>query len=92
VLSRKATNTNFIVFGLTRPGLEPTIYRIRGEHADHNRYCLIEVVTKTGNHIGGVVVSMLSSNAVDRGFKPRPGQTKDYKIGICCLSLANFIT
>jgi hypothetical protein len=24
VLSREATNTNFIVFGLTRPGLEPT--------------------------------------------------------------------
>jgi hypothetical protein len=23
----------FTVFGLTRPGLEPTIYRIRGEHA-----------------------------------------------------------
>ena len=35
LLSREATNTNFIVFGLTRPGLEPTIYRIRGEHANH---------------------------------------------------------
>jgi hypothetical protein len=30
-----ATNTNFIVFGLTRPGLEPTIYRNRGEQANH---------------------------------------------------------
>ena len=28
-------NTNFIVFGLTRPGLEPTIYRSRGEHTNH---------------------------------------------------------
>jgi len=27
VLSGEAANTNFIVFGLTRPGLEPTIYR-----------------------------------------------------------------
>ena len=27
VLRGEATNTNFIVFGLTRPGLEPTIYR-----------------------------------------------------------------
>ena len=35
VLSGEATNTNFIVFGLTRPGLEPTIYRTRGEHANH---------------------------------------------------------
>jgi hypothetical protein len=31
MLSRGATNTNFIVFGLTRSGLEPT----RGEHANH---------------------------------------------------------
>jgi hypothetical protein len=36
VLNGEATNTNFIVFGLTRPRLEPTIYRSRGEHV--NRY------------------------------------------------------
>ena len=30
------------------------------------------------------VVSMLATSAVDRGFEPRSGQTKDYKIGICC--------
>jgi hypothetical protein len=35
VLSGEATNTNFIVLGLTRPGFEPTIYRTRGEHANH---------------------------------------------------------
>ena len=35
VLRGEATNTNFIVFGLTLPGLEPTIYRTRGEHANH---------------------------------------------------------
>ena len=35
MLSREATNTNFIVFGLIQPGLEPTIYHTRGEHADH---------------------------------------------------------
>ena len=29
------------------------------------------------------MVSMLASSAVDRGFEPRLGQTKDYKIGIC---------
>jgi len=34
VLSGEATNTNFIVFGLARPGLEPTIYRTRGKHAN----------------------------------------------------------
>jgi hypothetical protein len=32
------------------------------------------------------MVSMLASSVVDRGFKPRSGQTKDYKIGICCFS------
>jgi hypothetical protein len=32
------------------------------------------------------MVSLLASSAVDRGFEPRSGQTKDYKIGICCFS------
>ena len=36
MLSGEATNANFIVFGLTRSGLEPTIiYRTRGVHANH---------------------------------------------------------
>ena len=38
------------------------------------------------NRIGGVMVSVLALSAIDHGFKPRSGQTKDYKIGICCLS------
>jgi hypothetical protein len=29
---------------------------------------------------------VLSSSVVDRGFEPRSGQAKDYKIGICCFS------
>ena len=36
VLSGKATTTNFIIFGLTRIWLEPTIYRTPGEQASHN--------------------------------------------------------
>ena len=32
------------------------------------------------------MVGVLTSSAVDRGFEPRSGQTKDYKIGICHLS------
>ena len=32
------------------------------------------------------MASVLASSAVDRGFEPRSGQTKDYKIGICCFS------
>ena len=36
--------------------------------------------------ISGVMIIVLASNAVDRGFEPRSSQTKDYKIGICCFS------
>ena len=34
---------------------------------------------------GSVLQSVLSS-AVDRGFEHRSGQTKNYKIDICCFS------
>jgi len=36
-----------------------------------------------GNCISGVMVNMLASSVVDRGFEPRSGQTKGYIIGIC---------
>jgi hypothetical protein len=35
MLSGEATNTNFIVLGLTWSGFEPKIYCTRGEHANH---------------------------------------------------------
>jgi hypothetical protein len=35
MLSGEATNTNFIVFGLTQPGIEPMIYCTRGKYANH---------------------------------------------------------
>ena len=38
------------------------------------------------NRIGRVMVSVLASSAVGRGFEPRSGQSKDNKIGICCFS------
>ena len=44
------------------------------------------VVFKLIYRISGVMVSVLDSSAVDRGFEPRSGQTKDYNIGICCFS------
>ena len=44
-----------------------------------------EIISVT-NRIGSVMVSVLASSAVDRGFEHRSGQTKDYKIGICCFS------
>jgi hypothetical protein len=33
------------------------------------------------------MVSVLASSAVDCGFEPWSGQTKDYKIGICYFSV-----
>ena len=50
-------------------------------------YCIyVHVLFLQMNSIGGIMVSMLPSSAVDRGFEPRSGQTKDNKIGICCFS------
>jgi hypothetical protein len=34
MLCGEATHTNLLIFGLTQLGLEPTIYRTRGEHAN----------------------------------------------------------
>ena len=33
------------------------------------------------------MVSMLAASGVDRVFQSRSGQTKHYKIGICCFSV-----
>jgi hypothetical protein len=44
-------------------------------------YCLYMI-----NGVGGVMVRVLASSVVDRGFESRSGQTKDYKIGMCCFS------
>jgi hypothetical protein len=43
-------------------------------------------VTQQDNRIGGVMVSVLAWSEVDGGFEPWSGQTKDFKIGICCFS------
>ena len=32
------------------------------------------------DRLGGVMVGVLTSSAEGRGFDPRPGQTKDFKI------------
>lgn len=38
------------------------------------------------NRIEGVMVNVLASCVVDRGFEPRSDQNKDFIIGICCFS------
>ena len=41
---------------------------------------------KTAVMVYFVMVSVLTSSAVDRGFERLSGETKDYEIGICCFS------
>ena len=55
------------------------------------RYLIYDIinfmVSSTGmNRICGVMVSALASSVIDRGFEPRSGQTKDYKVVICSFS------
>ena len=42
---------------------------------------LYQYIPNIRNRIGGVMVNVLASSAVDRGFEPRSNQTKDYEIG-----------
>ena len=47
---------------------------------------LVLLLQENLERIGGVMVSVLDSSAINRGFELRSGQTKEYKIGICCFS------
>jgi hypothetical protein len=43
------------------------------------------------NRIGSVMVSLLASSVVDRGFEPRSGQAKDYQTGILLAFIMCFL-
>jgi hypothetical protein len=47
------------------------------------------IIVYLGNRFCSVIVSVLVSSAVDNGFEARTGQTKDYKIDICCFPSKN---
>ena len=49
----------------------------------------LKKLIKIMNRIGNVMVSVLASSAIDCGYDPRSGQTKEYKIGMCCFSAKN---
>jgi hypothetical protein len=51
-----------------------------------NFFIIIIIIIIISNRIGGVMVSVLASSAIDHGFESRSGQTKDYEIGISPLS------
>jgi len=68
MLSGEATNTNFVVCGLTRSGLEPTIYRTRSEQANcyttdvYNIKPIMEKIQKIQKKFGGGGGDNFSSN------------------------------
>ena len=39
-----------------------------------------------------VMVSVLASSAINRGFEPRSGQIQDHNIGICCFSAKHAVS
>ena len=68
-------------------GIVPILYLNDG--SDHRLFSIKLILYMWQilcNRNGVVMVSVLASSAVDRGFEPRLGQTKDYKIGMCCFS------
>ena len=55
---------------------------------DNKKFGLTKLI-KIENRIGSGMVSVLASSAIDCGYEPRSGQTKEYNIGVCCFSTKN---
>jgi hypothetical protein len=70
VLSGEATNTNFIVFGLTRSELELTIYRTRGEHARFQPRTYVPIIRQTIENL--VFLFEIRSNLLNATFNNIP--------------------
>ena len=45
---------------------------------------LLKTDSNQTNYIIGVMIDVLASTVVHRGFKSPSGQTNDYQIGLCC--------
>ena len=50
----------------------------------HSCFIKFVMTSQRHNRVGDVMVSVLAWSAVDRGFEPQSGQTKNNEIGICC--------
>jgi hypothetical protein len=61
--------------------------QLRVFHGENKLYFdEIMMMMSAFNHISGVLVRVLPSSPVDRGFELRSSQTKDCKIGIRCFA------
>ena len=69
MFSGEEPNTNFIVFGLQLPGLEPTIYHTQGEHANH--YATDAVYNVYVELINMLKLINFKSGCEQRGFKAK---------------------
>ena len=67
------------------PNVRNIIINLKYMFVDSYLFVYILTILKN-NRIGGVMVSVLVSSAVDRGFESRSGQIKDYTIGMYCFS------
>ena len=67
------------------PNVRNIIINLKYMFVDSYLFVYILTILKN-NRIGGVMVSVLVSSAVDRGFESRSGQIKDYTFGIYCFS------
>ena len=66
------------------------IFDIFVETLSYRGLCFVDEYTS--ERVQFVLLSVLSSSMVDRGFESQSGQTKDYKIGICCFSASQLVT
>ena len=69
MLSGEATNTNFIVFGLNRSVLEPTIYHTQGEHANHYATEAVNITIDVAIVNVKVITSVINKNELEIGMK-----------------------
>ena len=75
---------NYIIFILFREHKSSMFW------ACHRGLCFVDEYTS--ERVQFVLLSVLSSSMADRGFESQSGQTKDYKIGICCFSASQLVT
>ena len=82
MLRGEATNTNVIVFGLIRLGLEPTIYHTRGENVSHCASDAVSFEENTHNDVKSIIKDILKIEedvplqVADRLRKRRDGRPR----------------
>ena len=60
-------------------------FLLNGINALYITYIYLALITIM-KHVGGNMIIVIASSALDRGFDKQSRQTNDYHIGMCCLS------